>query len=251
MPRQTPYNTTRSSGSAASASLGIASGNNRLNSSGTPYIDPRARSSQQINNIVQAGQTLPVPCNGNQFYVLFSSANIDIRPSGGVFNEYTQGTGLNLPDINAFNLLEVKNNTAGAIVFALFVGFDGFIDNRLILANNLTPQVSFPTYPTASAAATVSIIDQSGQPITDVNGDSWYAIQRQAIMVFNPDTGVTLLLQKFGSVVSNGPAVAAIYPQTSLNYPVSGDYTLSVGGGMVNAIVSEIYTALAAVLPTP
>lgn len=244
-------NGSRAGAAAASASLGIATGNNRLNSSGTPYIDPRARSSQQINNIVQAGQTIPVPCNGNQFYVLFSSANIDIRPSGGVFNEYTQGTGLNLPDINAFSLLEVKNNTNAAVVFALFVGFDGFIDNRLILANNLTPQVAYPTYPVASAATQINITDRSGQAFDDINGNHWYAIQRQAIMVFNPDTGVTLLLQKSGSAVSNGPAVGVIYPQTSLNFPIVGDYTISVGGGNVNAIVSEIYTSLPATLPTP
>lgn len=229
------------------AKLGVAQGNNRLNSSGLPLADFRSRGSQQINNIVQAGDTLPVPCNGTQFYVLFCSNTISIRPSGGVFNDYGQGTGLNLPDINQFNLLEVKNNSASAIVFALFVGFDSFIDNRLILTDNLTPLVAFPTYPTANAANAIAINDLSGQPFTDINGKKWYGVSRQSILVFNPDTGVTLLLQAAGSAISSGPAVGIIYPQTSLNYPASGNYSISVGGGNINAIVSEIYTALPAI----
>lgn len=234
-----------------SARIGVATGNNRTNSSGLPLASLRARGSQYITNIIPAGTTanpavLPVPAAGTQFYVLFASAPIGIRPSGGIFDTYSQGTGLNLDIENQFNLLEVSNSNPFPIVFQIFVGFDSYIDNRLILANSLTPAVVYPTYSTASSATDIAINDLSGQAFVDINGKKWYAVQRAAILVFNPDTGVTLFVQAKGAATSSGPAVGVVYPQTSLNLPITGDYAISVGGGAINAIVSEIYTALAA-----
>lgn len=231
--------------SNGSARLGVAAGSNRTNSSGAPLGALRSRGSQVINNIVAAGSILPVPAAGTQFYLLFTSAPLAVRPSGGVFNTYSQGTGLNLDNVNQFDLLEMQNTTSAPIIFSIFVGFDSYIDNRLILANSSTPIVAYPTYSSASSLAAVSIPDISGQPFNDINGGKWFAIQRAAVLVFNPDTGVTLLLQKAGAATSSGPAVGVIYPQTSLNYPASGNFSLSVGGGNVNAIVSELYTSLA------
>jgi hypothetical protein len=65
-------------------------------------------------------------------------------------------------------------------------------------------------------------------------------------MISNTDTGVTLLLQESGSVVANGPAILAIPPETSIRYDTSGDYSLNNGGAVINAIVSEIYSVIAA-----
>lgn len=224
----------------------IATGSNRTNSSGRSLGTVLSRTSITINNIVPANSILQVPCAGTQFYVVVQTAPISIRPSGGVFNVYEQGTGLQLEEINAFQLLEVKNENAFAVVFSIFVGFDQYIDNRLILTNTGQQLVANPTYPVVSAAATVAITDLAGSQFTDINGDDWYALSREAIYIFNPDPGVTLLLQLAGSVVSNGPAVAIIYPVTSLRYAASGDYSLSVGGGNINAIVSELYSAIPA-----
>jgi hypothetical protein len=53
-------------------------------------------------------------------------------------------------------------------------------------------------------------------------------------------------LQLANATTSSGRAVAAIYPQTSLNLPVSGNYTMSVGGGNINVVASEIYSAIPA-----
>lgn len=220
---------------------------NRVNSQGRSLGTIKSRSSRFYTNVILPGQILPVPCAGTQFYVTVATAPFFIRPKGGDFSQYTVGTGLQLVEENAFDLLEVKNTSNNNIVFQIFVGFDEFIDKRTFLAiqSQLTPNVSRPTYPTPNAATAVAINDISGQQFTDINGNAWWALAREAIIVSNPDTGVTLLLQKAGSVVSNGPAVAAIYPLTSLRLDIAGNYSLSVGGGTINAVVSEIYQSLA------
>jgi hypothetical protein len=136
------------------------------------------------------------------------------------------------------------NEQTFPVVFELHVGFQGFIDNKLIIADTLYPNVVRPTYPTPNAAAIVEIDDISGEAFTDINGGEWYALNRLAIIICNTDNGVTLLLQKADSIVANGPAIAAIQPTFSLNYPASGDYVLHLGGANINAIVSEIYRAI-------
>lgn len=224
----------------------VATGSNRTNSGGRSLGTVKSRTSLLVNNIVPAGGILPVPAAGTQFYVTISTGLIGIRPSGGVFNNYAPGTGLQLEEINAFDLLEVKNENSFAVVFQLFIGFDQFIDNRVIVNQTGQALVARPTYDTPSSAASVDIDDISGQQFSDVNGNNFYALSREAIYVFNPDAGVTLLLQESGSIVSNGPAVAIIYPQTSLRYAASGDYSLNVGGGNINAVVSELYEAIPA-----
>lgn len=225
----------------------VATGSNRVNSSGNlNATGPLSRTSIIFPLIVPAGKTGAVPIAGSTFYVTVATAPVDIRPLNGVFNRYTQGQGMKVQEVNAFPALEVSNPNAFSVVVQVFVGFDNFIDNRLILANTGQQLIARPTYPTANAASVVNIDDISGAAFNDVNGNSWYALQREAIYVFNPDAGVTLLLQEAGSVVANGPAVAVIYPTTSLRYAASGNYCLNVGGGNINAIVSELYQAIPA-----
>lgn len=225
----------------------VATGSNRTNSSGSPLGTVLSRTSLTINNIVPANSTLQVPATGTQFYVIIQTAPLSIRPSGGVFNQYTQGTGLQLEEINAFQLLEVKNDNAFSVVFSLFVGFDQYIDNRLILGDTGQLLVARPTNSLASVATNININDISGNAFVDINGDTYYALSREAIYVFNPDTGTTLLLQKYGAVTSSGVSVACIYPTSSLRYAASGDYCLNLGGAAINAIVSELYNAIPAI----
>lgn len=230
---------------AATPTLPIAQGSNRINSSGIALPTVKSRTSLTYKNIIQPGATLPIPSAGTFFYVQVATAPVKIRPSDGVFVEYEQGTGLNVDLVNAFSQLEIKNENAAAVVVVVFVGFDGFIDNRLILQSGLISQAVYSTYSVANTAATVDIIDLSGTAFTDANGIVWYAIQRTAILVFNTDTGVTLLLQKATAASSADASIAAIYPSTSLNYPASGDWRIRSGAN-INAIVSEIYTAVLA-----
>ena len=180
--------------------------------------------------------------------MLSCSAEVNIRPmaagSVGFFDAHVTGTGKEFGDVNAFEQLEIQNNNAFAVVFSLFVGWDGYIDKRLIVAGNVNPAVIYPTYQTPNSAAVVNINDLSGQSFTDINGNKWYAVNRVAIQIFNPDPGVTLLLQKAGSIVANGPAVGIIYPQTSLRVDAGGNYCLQLGGANINAVVSEIYNSV-------
>lgn len=208
----------------------------------------RAKASQVITNVVAANSTLPLMVSGSEYYVIVASAPIQLRPSAagsvGFFDSHTPGTGKVLGELNAFDMLEVKNENAFAVIFQIFVGWDEYIDKRLILANQSTPQVAYPTYTTPSSAALVDITDRAGQAFTDINGGRWYALNRVAIIISNTDSGVTLLVQRAATVVANGPAIAAVQPLTSIRLDVSGNYRLHLGGAMINAIVSEIYAAL-------
>lgn len=213
----------------------------------------RAKGSQIITNVVAGNGTLPLRVSGSQFYMLTCSAPVNIRPmaagSVGFFDSIATGTGKNFGEINAFEQLEIQNTNSFAVVFSLFIGWDDFIDKRLIVASNQNPQVLFPTYPTPNSATNVNITDLSGQAFVDINGGKWYAINRVAILAFNPDTGVTYNIQKFGSVVAGGPAVGVVYPQTSLRLDISGNYCVNVGGGNINAVISEIYNSVVNPIP--
>jgi hypothetical protein len=222
----------------------VDGGSNRVNTSRMPPANLKSRGSLRYSNIVAANGSLQVPASGTEFYFRVATGTISARPSGGVYSDYSQGQGMRLTDENAFSMIELKNANAFPVVFELFIGFQGFIDNQLILALDTQKVVAKPTYDTASSAASVSITDISGQAFTDINGNEWYALQREAFYVFNPDAGVTLLVQEESSVVSNGPAIAVVYPLTSLRLPFSGNYRLHLGGANINAIVSEGYLAI-------
>lgn len=238
--RREPGSTTTQAGSIATP---VAKGSNRLNSNGQ-FPSGVAKSSLFYNTIIAAGDTLPIPAAGDYFYLTFAGAALNIRPAGGNFNEYVQGTGLALKNGNTFNQLEVQNTNAFPVVAQIFVGFDEFIDKRLILNQVQQPSVAYPTYPTANSATSVAIKDLSGTSFNDINGNSWIAISRAGIYISNLDGGVTLLLQHKGATGATGVAVLGIQPLTSIVYPCAGDYALNNGGGAINAIVSEIYSAI-------
>lgn len=221
-----------------------ARSNNRVNTSSQPQVSNKGQSSQRYVNIIAPGGTIQIPAAGTQFYFRTATTELQVRPSGGNFSAYQQGEGLNVARENAFTFLDIRNESAGTCIYELFIGFDGFIDNKLILSLTLNFNVLFPTYTTPNSAAVVTITDRAGTLITDINGKQWYAIQRIAILVFNPDTGVTLLVQQLGSVVANGPAVGVVYPQTTLRLDCVGSYTLHLGGANINAVVSEIYNCI-------
>ena|ERR1700759_1397724 len=216
-------------------------------------VTPSVQASGQIQNQggrtvnmpIVAGGTVRINSAGTMAYLIVASAPVNMRPDGGDFVLYQQGTGINTNNVQ-FSVIEIQNPNDVPIVVSLWVGFAGFIDNRLITANVVTPNVAFPTYPAPNAGTVVNINDLSGGPFTDIDGNKWFAIYRIAILVFNNDTGVSLQLQKAGSVVSNGPAIGTIFPGTAIRFDVSGNYCLSVGGGNINATVSEIYSAVSA-----
>lgn len=214
---------------------------NRVNSSNRPTSNNLSKTTTTWTNTIPAGGTLQVPATGNIFYVTFTTAPVTIKPSGGASNQYSTGKGLEVPVENSFALLQVSNPNAAAIVCQIVIGFDGYIDNTLIINETLTPQVTFPTYPVASAATSIVFTDKSGTAFVDANGGNWYAINRVAIIVSNLDTGATLLLQNTALTKS----VAAIFPVTSLRLDTAGNFKINSGSN-INAVASEIYQAIAA-----
>ena len=201
-----------------------------------------------ITNVpIAAGQSTTVAGYGQEVYIIIATAPVNVRTRGSKgsssYSLLTQGTGIRDTD---FDAVDLQNPNAVPIIVQIWTGLAQFVDNRLILANQQIPQVAFPTAPTANSLTHIAINDLSGGAFTDINGVNWLALQRLAIIVCNVDTGATFLLQKAGAATATGVAVAAIYPLTSLNLPVSGDYSMDVGGATINCIVSEIYLAILA-----
>jgi hypothetical protein len=163
-----------------------------------------------------------------------------IRPRGGIFNSYSQGTGLKEDD-SPFDMLEVYNNNPLSVGISLFVGWGDYIDNRLIPINSLIQQVTYPTYDANAAPLNnVAIPDLSGQYISDANGVLRIALQRVALQIFNIDTGQAILLLNNALTVN----VANVPPLTGITLPTAGNFRIKPPVATVNGIVSEIYSAI-------
>jgi hypothetical protein len=222
----------------------VATTSNRLSSSGDSAPTTSGQSAKVIATTIAAGVTIPFAAAGTNFYFAASSASLQVRQAGGEFIDYVQGTGYNKRNNGAFASIEVKNTNSFPVAFQMFVGFDEFIDKRIFNVNTTTPNVAYPTYSIPLGAVAVAITDLSGQGFFDIDGNPWLALSRIAIVISNLDTANTLLVQKEGSVIQNGPAIAAVFPLTSWIEPLSGDFSLNIGGGNINALVHEIYQAI-------
>lgn len=192
------------------------------------------------------GATQRATAQGTQAYFVVATAPVNARPLGGDFVTYSQGTGINAQ--NPFDWVELQNFQPYPIVVSIWVGFDNFIDRRLILANAQTPDVIYPTYPVPNAATFVNIVDLSGGAFKDVNGTQWLALYRKSILIFNLDTGNTYKLGGYSPTGADvGKYVAAISPAPlPIRLDIAGNYTYQTGGGNVNAIVSEVYSSILA-----
>jgi len=215
-----------------------------LNSSGKVLPVQRAQRSAIVPVLIPANSTIPIAAAGTQFYVLQTSAAVNIRVSGGAFNTYYAGTGENYVVEQPFSNLEIQNPYSTNISCLIFVGFSDFIDKRLYLTNSQFPQVVYPTAPVPNVAASIAINDRSGTQITDINGNLYWAVKRFAVVISNFDTGTTYILQKAGGTGGITPGLLGVFPQTNVNLPIDGNYSLATGGGNINCIVSEIYQVI-------
>lgn len=234
--------------SARQASVPIVTGSNRTSSQGVPIISPLSRTSVLIPIIIPANETLSLPIAGNRFYLVFAQSQIDIRPRNGVqtgvFCTYSQGLGKNVPMENAFDNLDFQNNTANPILIYLSAGFDDLIDNRLVLTDAVTFQmIGSSVYTGTPAAATVAIPDRSNTVVQDVNGDSFYAVNRVATLFFNGHASDDVTVQNSGGS-SN---LAVNFARTGLRLDIRGDIrAVGVGAGNITGTIMEIYNAIAA-----
>lgn len=230
--------------SSTFVSMGAPIGNNRVNSSGLFSPNEKNRTSTFIQGTLAAGDTLPFSVSGTTFYITSSTNLVSIRPSGGAFASYVQGTGLKIRDENSFNLLEVKNNNAFDVAFQIFVGWDNFIDNRVIMSSQQYPSIVYPTQSVANTATDILIKDRTGQAIADINGNTFFALSRQSILISNTSSSTVLYLQKYNTIISGGPSVAVIPAGQVMRFDFSGDYALCNGGATIAAIVAEVYSAI-------
>lgn len=204
---------------------------------------------QQYNFSIPAGQTFTQPAFGTRAYLVVATASVNMRVRGrdygaGAYSLFSQGTGVGEPNAaEQFDVVDIQNFNGYAVVVSLWVGYADFIDNRLILDATINKAVTYPTQPVAGAT-NINIPDISGTNFTDINGKGWIAISRVAIIISNLDTGVTLLLQAAGASTASGPAVLMSPPGLPVSHSSSGNFSINVGGGAINAIVSEIYQAI-------
>lgn len=203
-------------------------------------MSEKSRTAQVINNIVPAGGTLPMPINGSLFYLLVATLPLKIRPAGGVFNPFGAGQGQTFSLENQFNLLEIRNENTVAVVFSIYVGFEGFIDNTLIINQQSgQKEVAYATSPVPNVSANIAIPDLSGSPFVDSNGSTWYALERVGIYVSNADAAAVY------SLANNANTKDLIFfqPLQTLNLPWSGNFRMQEAGN-INAIVAEVYRAI-------
>jgi hypothetical protein len=196
-----------------------------------------ARASQTINGVVASGKTVQFPAAGKSFYLLATSAPIQIRPSNGAWDTYYQGTGLSVDDSNLFPMVEVQNPGTNPVAFSLWVGFGDYIDRRLIVSAGTSMPVWYQTYSNPPLGGPVSITDLSGGPFQDLNGGAWLAIQRLAFYVDNASNSNVLAQNAAGSHVAG-----IVFPGTTRTFPVSGNFFIP--GGSLNIEVAELYSAI-------
>lgn len=230
----------------------VASGNNRVNSNALFKPGDKSVTSNIFTHVLapagQPGSSITIALPGSQFYVIYCTAQFFIRPDGGSFNLYSQGTGLQLREGATFENLQAQNPNNFTVLFNLFTGFDAYIDKRLIVNQLQFQPVGHPIIKTVPGAASVAIPDLSGQVFNDINGKAWFAVSRDSIIVANNDAVITYQLQKSGAAIATDDSICSCYPLTTLRFPVSGNYGMAAAAG-INAIVSEIYQAI--VPPNP
>ena len=209
----------------------------------TPNVEAQGTGGRIINLPLAAGAVTRITSRGTKAYLVIATATVNMRPDGGDFVAYSQGTGIHTRE--AFSLVEIENPNAVAVVISIWVGFDDFIDNRLILANATLQNVTYPTQPLPTATR-INIPDLSGGFFVDINGGIWIALFRQAIIISNLDPATPLLLQKFTTATGNGPSVLNIPPGLPIAHNSSGSFAIYTGGATISAIVSEIYQAIPA-----
>jgi hypothetical protein len=201
-----------------------------------------------VNGQAQPSQ-IPVQCSGDRFYLRVASAQVSIKgvraANAGTDNPFTGGQGQTVQ--NGFEQLLVSNFNTFPVTGLLWVGFEDFINDQLVLDQSTLQNVTYPTQPVATGfAGNLAIPDLSGQSFLDVNGKKWFAVGRSAIIISNFSTGTSVNLQAKGATGATGPAVLLCPPGLPIEHSSGGDFSMSVGGGVIPVIVSEIYQAFAA-----
>lgn len=203
-------------------------------------VDGVNRSSQIVTSVIPANGFLSIFQAGARFYLIVATGVLSIKPSNGSENDYVQGTGLSPEETNYFANIQIRNHTAKPIVFQIFVGFGNYIDNRLIVYDPSVIQAPHSVLSTLPGGNTVLIPDLSNTAMVGPNGEAFLALNRIALYVSNNDSGVTYNVQNSAGTKN----LVSVFPLTAIGYPISGDLSIRVPSGGINAIISEIYNVI-------
>jgi len=135
--------------------------------------------------LIGPGQTLQVPCAGTQFYVVATPGTVLINYGQG-FNPYGQGQGGKTAA--NISLLQIKNPASVQTVIQVFVGYDDYIDRRVI---PLSIQPGIPVVQTGkpvniAGAFITDYLDLSGTVVTNPgDGLQYFLVQRLSLTVCN------------------------------------------------------------------
>lgn len=217
----------------------IAQGNNRTSSQGLTHLNGLGGSQITYENTLAAGASYPVPATGNTFYIFASNGTISIKPNNGFFVDYVQGTGLLQKGGNAFNQLQITNSTASAVTFVLIVGFDEFIDKRVILVNGpLTAAI--PVQNALTKAIGSGLFAIPATTIIPFPGNANGSTARKAFVVANTDVANAIYVLDAANVVCG-----IVFPSSSWSIECAGELGVyNPNGGTINNVaVTEIYYA--------
>ncbi len=222
-----------------------------------PTVASLPRVSRSIPVSVPAGTSLngqvtpsqiSVTAAGTRFYVRAASGTVNIQAlrAGNVGGDNPYGVGQGSKVSDGFENLTVSNFNLFPVAALIWIGFEDFINDQLILATNQTPIVAKPTQATAGTATTIAIADISGLAFTDINGKGWLAIARAYFIVTNLDTVTPLNVQKAGSTIQNDASIDCVQPLQSHRIDTSGSFQICLGGSPINGYVAEFYYAIPA-----
>lgn len=176
---------------------------------------------------IPANSTVPISQYGQSFYFIAATAPLEVKTDVTAFKPYRKGTGEEFTDEMRFQRLEVKNSNAFNVTISIWVGFGKYLDNRFEVLDSYTGIRTANAPGTIAAGATLAL---NGSP-------TGTQIQRKALVVSNIDTAAILQVLDL-----NNALCCAIFPQTSITLPISGEVRIKNPTGVIAAVyVSEIW----------
>lgn len=188
----------------------------------SPSSSATPQTSAVYSFIIAAGAEINVLVPGTAFYLYSCPAMLNVRPRGGQYNPYTQGTGLFLRPNEAFPSVDVQNKNAQAIAFSIFVGWGSFIDNRLILSGSAVPVIDriSDLLSSAGSASPVTLASMASVVFLGAVPSSLY-ISRKSFQVTNLDSSNSLYV-----LGSDGNLASVVLPLTEKIYFTSSKLSL-------------------------
>jgi len=189
-------------------------------------LEQFSRSSFVVKVSIAAGAIYSLPCYGDSFYLLGATLPVEIKTDLTAYKPYRKGTGEKFPEQLRFGRIEVLNPNVDAVVLTLWVGFGEYIDNRFEILEN---------YTVVQGSSTVTI--GAGATVTFTGAVTGQNIQRKAFLISNLDPSNPVILRD-----SAGNNCAAVFPQTSVMIPVSGEIRVhNSTGAAISVYMSEIF----------